>query len=183
MTLARSFEGLAAETSLRLVELIQVFNSLVCDEILGGAAFKRNKIKHITSKHLCKFNFYSLSLHVTVFNEFTLLCCSVGFELHLVCDRWGTLPAVADGRVNQRWSRFGSPWERRIEPNRRALVTHCRNQRSAYEDPADELDEVARGSKASWFWREDRAWTDSASQPVHAWHTQQLDKDAQSSQC
>ena len=56
MTLARSFEGLAAEASLRLIELIQVFNSLVCDEILGGAAFKRNKIKHITSKHLCKSN-------------------------------------------------------------------------------------------------------------------------------
>jgi len=31
-----------------------VFNSLVCDEILGGAAFNKKKIKHITSKHLGK---------------------------------------------------------------------------------------------------------------------------------
>ena len=35
-----------------MVELIQVFNSLVADEILGGAAFNKKKIKHITSKHL-----------------------------------------------------------------------------------------------------------------------------------
>ena len=56
--MARSFEGLAADASLRLVELIQVFNSLVCDEILGGAAFKRGKIKHITSKHLGKFHLW-----------------------------------------------------------------------------------------------------------------------------
>ena len=39
MTLARSFENLASEASIRLFELISVFNSLVCDEILGGAAF------------------------------------------------------------------------------------------------------------------------------------------------
>ena len=54
VTLARQFESLAADVSLKLVETIQAFNSLVCDEILGGAAFNKKKIKHITSKHLGK---------------------------------------------------------------------------------------------------------------------------------
>ena len=56
VTLARQFESLAADVSLKLVETIQAFNSLVCDEILGGAAFNKKKIKHITSKHLGKLN-------------------------------------------------------------------------------------------------------------------------------
>ena len=55
ITLARSFNSLAADASLKLLELIQMYNSLVCEEILGGAAFQKKKIKHITSKHLGKF--------------------------------------------------------------------------------------------------------------------------------
>ena len=39
ITLARSFHNLAADVGIKLMELIQVFNSLVCEEILGGAAF------------------------------------------------------------------------------------------------------------------------------------------------
>ena len=39
ITLSRSFENLASDAALKLLELIQVYNSLVCDEILGGAAF------------------------------------------------------------------------------------------------------------------------------------------------
>jgi len=50
--LARQFEGLAADAGHKAIEIIQVFNSLVADEILGGAAFQKKKIKHITSKHL-----------------------------------------------------------------------------------------------------------------------------------
>lgn len=52
ITLARQFEGLASEAGIKAVELIQVLNSLVADEILGGSAFNKKKIKHITSKHL-----------------------------------------------------------------------------------------------------------------------------------
>lgn len=54
ITLARSFQNLAADVGIKLMELIQIFNSLVCEEILGGAAFQKKKIKHITSKHLGK---------------------------------------------------------------------------------------------------------------------------------
>jgi len=54
ITLARQFDGLASDASLKLIDLIQSFNSHVCDEILGGQAFNKKKIKHITSKHLGK---------------------------------------------------------------------------------------------------------------------------------
>ena len=39
---------------MKLMELIQIFNSLVCDEILGGSAYQKKKLKNITSKHLGK---------------------------------------------------------------------------------------------------------------------------------
>ena len=54
ITLARSFDSLAADCAFKLIELIKKFNSLVCNEILGGEAFNKKKIKHITAKHLGK---------------------------------------------------------------------------------------------------------------------------------
>ena len=79
ITLARQFEGLAPEAGLKVVELIQIFNSLVADEILGGAAFQKKKIKHITSKHLGKFTLFLSNLD--------LLLHSLGIELHLFRNR------------------------------------------------------------------------------------------------
>ena len=43
----------------------------MCDEILGGAAFQKKKIKHITSKHLGKFISHSFTF--LCFNCFTAL--------------------------------------------------------------------------------------------------------------
>ena len=60
ITLARSFQNLASDVGIKLMDFIKLFNSLVCDEILGGAAFQKKKIKHITSKHLGKYRFIAL---------------------------------------------------------------------------------------------------------------------------
>lgn len=54
LTLAKEFESLASEAGLKLLELIQQYNHLVCKDILGGEAYKRQKVKVISSKHLGK---------------------------------------------------------------------------------------------------------------------------------
>ena len=53
------------------MDFIKLFNSLVCDEILGGAAFQKKKIKHITSKHLGKCLCVGLSASPRLFGGYT----------------------------------------------------------------------------------------------------------------
>ncbi len=53
MNLSKSCPDITWDTFFKVMEMLRLFNSLVCQSILGGGAAKTANLKSITAKHLC----------------------------------------------------------------------------------------------------------------------------------